>query len=132
MGDGVHTISELCANMKISDNNKIAQLDYWRVSKINEIVTVSWKHNLAQGSKPDIYLPIEIKAQLKDIALHTATARDINFASIDIVVDENNNYMVLEINSGVMMEKFSRESCENYNIAKSIYLDAIKHYFDKL
>lgn len=118
--------------MKISDNNKIAQLDYWRVPKINEIVTVSWKHNLAQGSKPDIDLPIEIKAQLKDIALHTATALDINFASIDILVDENNNYMVLEINSGVMMEKFSRESCENYIIAKSIYSDAIKHYFDKL
>lgn len=132
VGDGVHTISELCANMKISDNNKIAQLDYLRVPKINEIVTVSWKHNLAQGSKPDIDLPIEIKAKLKDIALHTAKVLDINFASIDIVVDDNNNYMVLEINSGVMMEKFSRESCENYIIAKSIYSDAIKHYFNKL
>lgn len=61
MGDGVHSISELCANMKISDNNKIAQLDYLRVPKINEIVTVSWKHNLAQGSKPYIDLLIEIK-----------------------------------------------------------------------
>jgi hypothetical protein len=37
-----------------------------------------------------------------------------------------NKLMVVEVNGGVMMEKFSSLNKQNYEIAKSIYKDAIE------
>jgi glutathione synthase/RimK-type ligase-like ATP-grasp enzyme len=48
----------------------------------------------------------------------------IQFASVDII-ETNNEMRVLEVNSGIMMEKFIQAANENYAIAKKIYQQAI-------
>jgi glutathione synthase/RimK-type ligase-like ATP-grasp enzyme len=57
-------------------------------------------------------------------------ALNANFCSVDIA-EVNGKYKVVEVNGGVMMEKFSSQSIENYNIAKSIYASAINKLFKK-
>ncbi|MDR0300165.1 MAG: ATP-grasp domain-containing protein [Streptococcaceae bacterium] len=80
-----------------------------------------WKHNLGLGAKP---LVIQSNKALEELAKQTALTLNINFASIDII-EVAGELKVLEVNSGVMMEKFSAESDKNYQIAKQIYRKAI-------
>ena len=77
----------------------------------------------------------------KELAKKAAAAVGIRFASIDIIEIEkesklnyhndynhdNNNhiYLVLEINSGVMMEYLSQTDDKSRQIAKQIYKEAI-------
>jgi glutathione synthase/RimK-type ligase-like ATP-grasp enzyme len=53
---------------------------------------------------------------------------NINFSSIDIVRVKDKFY-ILEINSGVMLEKFALQSKDNYIISKSIYKKALESIF---
>ena len=48
----------------------------------------------------------------------------MNFCSVDIMSD-GINLSVIEVNSGVMMEYFSKYNDNCYAIAKSIYRNAI-------
>ncbi|GAB2026180.1 ATP-grasp domain-containing protein [Lactovum odontotermitis] len=82
-----------------------------------------WKHNLGLGAQATIIEPDE---KLADLALKTAAALNICFASVDIAECASEGLKVLEVNSGVMMEYFSEQSDENYQIAKEIYRKAVK------
>jgi glutathione synthase/RimK-type ligase-like ATP-grasp enzyme len=84
-----------------------------------------WKHNLGQGANPEIVQDEELVGLLSDLALRTAKVVNVYFSSIDII-EANNQYLVLEINSGVMMEHFSQLNDSNYQIAKGIYKEAIE------
>lgn len=100
-------------------------LDY--IPQINEKVEVSWKHNLGQGAKPSIVTDIALTEKLTALALSCTLALNIEFASVDIVADED-GLEILEVNSGVMMENFAKSSLENYAIAKNIYQKAIFNF----
>jgi glutathione synthase/RimK-type ligase-like ATP-grasp enzyme len=58
--------------------------------------------------------------KIAKLACRVTSLLNIKFASVDIV-EINNELLILEINSGVMLEKFSSFSKENYKIAKKIY-----------
>ena len=62
--------------------------------------------------------------KIKKIVELIINKMNVNFASIDIV-ECDGNLRVLEINSGVMMEHFSKQNERTYKIAKQIYKDAI-------
>lgn len=105
------------------------ELDVFSVPDADEIVEVSWKHNLGRGAHPVIVTDISKMEILSDLALSCVVALDAEFMSIDIVEDEC-GFEVLEINSGVMMENLARSNPENYEIAKNIYKKAILHYLN--
>ena len=132
IGNGKSKISELMIDMNIPKSDMIESLDYSSIPMPGETVTVAWKHNLGQGSKPELIKDDKILKKLIIIALSTAKYLNLNFASIDIICDNNNNYKILEINSGVMMENFSRSSSENYQLSKKIYTSAIESYFSQI
>jgi glutathione synthase/RimK-type ligase-like ATP-grasp enzyme len=50
---------------------------------------------------------------------------NINFCSVDIV-KVGGQYKILEINSGVMLEKFATQSPANYSVALKIYKQALQ------
>ena len=56
---------------------------------------------------------------------------DLKFVSIDIVKLTNNEYMVMEINSGVMMENLIKLEENGFEIAKEMYEEAVKMMFKK-
>lgn len=86
--------------------------------------TSSWKHNLAHGAIPIILNNKILMNDLSNIAIKASSLLNIKFASIDIV-EADNKLLILEINSGVMLEKFSSFSHKNYEITKSIYKKVI-------
>ena len=56
-------------------------------------------------------------------------AIDLSFASVDIIETENNELLVLEINSGVMLENLVNLLENGYEIAYNIYREAINAMF---
>jgi glutathione synthase/RimK-type ligase-like ATP-grasp enzyme len=95
-----------------------------------EGLTPTWKHNLGQGASPKIITDKTLLEKLKKLAQVTAKTLDLFFGAIDII-NSDNKLMVLEVNSGIMMESFAGFSTKNYNIAKSIYSKALTLTFEK-
>ena len=132
IGNGKDTIQELYNRYIIEKNllekNCIKREDRNKILMPYEKYNLEWRHNLGNGSKSNLDITEDIKNDLIKIATEVCNVLDINFASVDIISD-GKNYKILEINSGVMMEYFSRESESNYLIAKEIYEEAILELF---
>ena len=86
--------------------NLSPHLDQARILYQGEQVTIVWKHNLAAGALPSLSLTKEEKAAILPLAIRASKAVGIAFASVDIVKTRKGDYQVIEINSGIMMEKF--------------------------
>lgn len=95
----------------------------------NERIPINWKHNLGTGASPLLINEKSLIEKLEVLALKACNVLQVRFASVDIV-QTGNEYLVLEINSGIMMEAFASTSPNNYNIAKQIYADAILTYLN--
>lgn len=131
-GNGEKTIRELIKNKYNNDNiNILKELDLNYIPKQDEEITISWKHNLSNGAIPividenDEYID-----NIKEVALKSAKAINIKFASIDIALTSRKEVLVMEINASVCMNKFIELIPDGYKIAKSIYSKAINKMFE--
>jgi glutathione synthase/RimK-type ligase-like ATP-grasp enzyme len=95
-----------------------------KIPKSGEKIPLNWKHNLGQGAQPEVVTDPSLVTQLSELALRAVNAVGVRFASVDII-RTGEKFMVLEINSGIMMETFARINSQNYQIAKSIYQEAL-------
>ena len=127
IGNGVSTVRELIDNKfekEPVDLCRDLSLEY--IPNKDEEVTISWKHNLSSGAEPiivdesDEYLP-----EIQKIALKAGNAMNIRFASVDIALTNNKEILVMEVNGNVCMNKFSEIIPNGYEIAKSIYKEAL-------
>lgn len=133
IGNGTKTIQELI-NEKFGEENTldlIKDLDYNSILEYNVKKTVSWKHNLCNGANPILIDETdEFYSKVKDIAIRSAKAIDINFATIDIALTDNKELLVVEINSSVCMDKFANRAPNGFEITKQIYSKAIDAMFE--
>lgn len=130
IGDGIHTVKELAINFNdfFANNNKsINNLDY--IPKLNEKVELDFHFNLSLGARLFYDIDEELKNRIINLAKEVSWALNITFASIDIIHTNDNKILVLEANSGVMMDNFIKQYPNGYNIAYNIYRDAIKLMF---
>jgi glutathione synthase/RimK-type ligase-like ATP-grasp enzyme len=126
-GDGTRTVLELLKDEFDQFDAVEYNLTQEKLRQVlfkNEILELSWKHNLGKGAKPIMIHDEKLKIRLNDLALQAAAAININFGSIDIAAS-GDDLLVMEINSGVMMENFAQASDENFQLAKSIYKNAL-------
>jgi glutathione synthase/RimK-type ligase-like ATP-grasp enzyme len=136
VGNGKSTLKELiCEKYNDIDLKQIIlNMDRKNAELLNEIIeedkiiVLNWKHNLGLGAEPEIIISGDKYEKIKDLALKASKELNIGFASIDIVEHKNKLY-ILEINSGVMMERFAITNENGYEIAKGIYKEAIKKMF---
>ena len=54
---------------------------------------------------------------------------NLGFCSVDIIETTNNELLVMEINSGVMMKNYINIMKDGYDISKKIYRQALKEMF---
>jgi len=128
-GDGIHTLKQLYARDlskgKISAYGLPKEIEYKILSK-GEIYPLEWRHNLGQGAHPVLITDDLVKEPLKKLALDAVRVLGARFVSVDMIKEKNGGWMVLEINSGVMMENLAGENPAFYTIAKDIYREALK------
>ncbi len=91
-------------------------------------VIIGWKHNLGEGSAPQLVEEGPLHDQLVSLARDAQRAVNIRFASVDIVQSKG-QLLLLEINSGVMMEYFVRHFENGLGMAKAIYSKAVSKMF---
>ena len=129
-GNGVDTLKELATEKYANRDNMfsgsfIENLDHDLVLEAGRKYNLNWKHNLGKGAEPIILRDEKEREDLTGIALSAAAVIGVNFASVDIIKTVKGEYLILEINSGIMMEQFAKHSEEYYKIAKEIYKKAV-------
>lgn len=132
-GDGVHSVKELLIEFNSeyfgderNFKNENISADY--IPKFGEKIEYEWRFNLSRGAKiADV--DDEEKNILINMINNIIKVIDLKFVSIDIVKLTNNQYMVMEINSGVMMENLVKLQDDGIQIAKSVYGEAIDLMF---
>lgn len=128
IGDGIHTIKELLIDFNPTYFKNYNKSNKNKILPPSKEYTYDWKFNLSRGSKLSFVIDEETKKQVTSLATK-ALKTSLQFGSIDIIKTKDNEYLVLEINSGVMMHNLIKEESNGYEIAKEIYKEAIKDLF---
>ena len=129
IGDGKKTIGELAIEFNEYFLHKKVK-DSLYVPKLGEKVELDYRYNLSQGARLFLDIDNELKNKLIDIAKRVTSTLNINFASVDIIHTTDNKLLVLEANSGVMMDNYIRLCPNGYQNAYNVYLEAIKLMFN--
>ena len=132
-GDGVHTVRELLNDFNNEyfgkeENLKKENICVDYIPQLGEIIEYEWRFNLSKGSKiADV--DDKEKIILMELVKKIVKVINVKFVSIDLVKLSNNQYMVMEINSGVMMENLIKLKKDGVKIAKELYEAAIDLMF---
>ncbi len=136
IGDGKSTLITLLQqfnkNYFYQSNIPICPNYEWEyIPKIDEVVEYNWQFNLSRGANAFIDIEDKLKTRLINLALGAANLINLKFGSIDIIECDNDELLVLEINSGVMMENVCHLIPNGETIAYNIYRNAIKKMFEE-
>jgi glutathione synthase/RimK-type ligase-like ATP-grasp enzyme len=132
-GDGVHSILELArAAMpaerlsailpRMSGDLDSATLD--TVLPPGQHHALNWRHNLDAGAEPALLQQGETRERCVELARAAAKSIDLRFGSID-VVEVDDGWRVLEINSGVVMEALGKTHPELVYATYAAALDKV-------
>ena len=129
LGYGYSTIRELLLKFNYEYFKNIDDKSLDVILKKDEKFCYDWKFNLSLGSVASFDISSDDKKNILDIVSKITNNIDIGFCSIDIVKSDT-SFLVMEINSGVMMKYLISEKNSGYSIAKDIYTEAILSMFD--
>lgn len=132
VGDGNRSVRELLYEFNYEYfKGKLSDKKYDRILEFNEKFSYSFKFNLSQGAVATRLNDKLLEKKLTDIARNVCSVTNLRFASVDIIRTKQNELLVLEANSGVMLENYTRLNKDEYENVKSIYKEAINSLFDK-
>ena len=134
IGDGKSSLDKLIKNLHLPDKkvvqDNLSTLDMTYVPTQGEKINISWKHNLSGGAIPKVLEKGELYHEIEKLAIQAGKAMNINFATIDIIQTVDNKLYVMEMNSGVCMDIFTRLVDGGYDMAKDIYRKALQALFE--
>ena len=131
-GDGKQTARELLLAQlrrapdfagQLARLKSLAEMDVdWdRVPDAGESVGMNWRHNLGQGSKPELLSPTDPAWKASgELALRAAEALGVELASVDLASTPA-GLKVLEVNSGIMMESLVKIHPDGNAMAAAFY-----------
>lgn len=129
-GDGKKTIRELLQEFNpYYFRNNLFDSFYDRVLSIGEEYEYSWKFNLAEGAIPFSVTDKHLQEQLLEVLKKLTNQIHLGFCSVDIVETFSNEFLIMELNSGVSLHKYSAFFENGEEIAKEIYKKAIQNLF---
>lgn len=129
-GDGKRTIRELLQEFNpYYFNNNLSDSFYNKVLKPSEKYEYSWKFNLAEGAVPFSIQDAELKEQLLNILNDITSKFYLGFCSLDIIETIDHEFYIMELNSGVSLNKYSYFFENSEKTLKEIYKKAIQNLF---
>ena len=131
IGDGNKTIRELLLEFNYDYfKDKLEDSKYDKVLDNKEIFQYNWKFNLSQGAIAKKVEDNLLEEKLIKLAKQVSDEINLKFGSIDIIETIDNELLVIEVNSGVMLENYIIQHPDECEIAKDIYKKAIKELFE--
>ena len=129
-GDGHKTIRQLLLDFNHDYFiDKLNDSKYDDVLPENKTFEYNWKFNLSQGSIAKKVSDKLLQDKLIKIAKQVCKEINLKFGSVDIIETTDNELLVLEVNSGVMLENYVRLNPDEYETVKNIYKNAILNLF---
>lgn len=128
--DGKKTIRELL--VEFNHGYFIDKLEDSKFDKIlaeNEEFQYNWKFNLSQGSIAKKVDDNILSEKIINLARSVCEEINLRFGSVDIIQTTNDDLLVLEVNSEVMMDNYIRLMPDGYITAKRVYKKAIEKSF---
>lgn len=131
IGDGIRTKRELLMEFNPTYFKTHLIQNAEEILKLGEEYEYDWRFNLAKGAKASMEIEkedlIEINKILEKV---NELFNHEGFYSIDIIKTTSNQFYVMEINSGVMIENFIDQQTDGYQRAKAIYKEAVMGMFN--
>lgn len=93
-----------------------------------EPLLLTWKHNLSLGAQPVWVEDEALRWRLVEQARACARTLNLTLAVVDIVATQG-DLLVLEVNSGLMLENFARRAPDGYARAKVMYKKLVELMF---
>lgn len=128
VGDGMSTLKELL--MRFNEHYFQDKDIPDTILKNGEAYTYDFRFNLSKGAIASTDIETKLKDKIITLAIDVTKKVGIRFASVDIIETEDNKILVLELNSGVTINKATNFIPNGYNIAKEIYKEAILKLFE--
>lgn len=127
IGNGKKTIRQLLLEFNpIYFKYKLKDSKYDKILNDKEKFEYNWKFNLSQGSIAKMVENKSLEEKLIQIAKDVCNNINLRFGSIDIVETINGKLLVLEANSGVMIDNYIKLNPNEYNLVKEIYKEAVE------
>ena len=126
IGDGIHSLKELAINFNKGFYMKHEVRDY--IPNKGEEVILDYRFNLSNGARVIKDIDKDLENRIRELANIVIKETNPKFASIDIIKTFDNNLLVMEANSGIMMYNYLRQT-NDYDKVKNIYREAIKLMF---
>ena len=131
-GDGKKAVRELLREFNYNFfSTRLKEEEYNRVLNVGEVFEYNWKFNLSQGAIATEIRDKDLYNKLEKIALNAVKAIELKFGSVDIILTEEGKALILEMNSGVMVDNYIEQFSDGYNKAKQMYKEVIKEMFRK-
>jgi len=89
-----------------------------------------WRFNLQHGARANQFIAEQVRAKLLTLARRAAETLGLRFCSVDIIQTNDNQLLVLEVNSGVMVEKYLTQHPDERPTVKAMYQAAIRKMFE--
>lgn len=128
IGDGISNIKELA--IKYNDYYKNHMIDSNYIPKNNEKVILNYQFNLSRGAKMFLDIDDELKKRIISLSQEVIEKLDLSFVSVDIIHTVDNKLLIMEANSGIMMDNFIRFNYDKQSDVYNLYCDAIKTMFE--
>lgn len=129
--DGISTVGELLTHNNINISTIMPDIctQFDKKYPKDYRLQLNWKFNLSQGANCMSIDDIDLYEELVKIAISSANAINIRFATIDVLVDKYGKKYVLEINAGVAMDQFIIKDPNGLETATAIYEQALISMF---
>lgn len=129
-GDGKKTIRELLQEFNpYYFRNNLFDSFYDCVLPVGEKYEYSWKFNLAEGAIPFSVVDKDLQKQLLNVLQKITSQIYLGFCSVDIVETFSHEFLIMELNSGVSLQKYSAFFGNGEKTLKEIYKKAIQILF---
>ncbi len=139
VADGILSVREMAARSMSPDTaegmgewlTEQTQESLDRVPDAGDIISFGWRHNLGFGASAErIDITDAAHADAAQLALRAAEATGLRFGSVDVAEREDSvQPLIMEVNAGVMLEHFGRQSTEAREAAIDIYHAALRRLF---
>ncbi|RLK54568.1 ATP-grasp domain-containing protein [Actinokineospora cianjurensis] len=112
--------------LSITDEYRTVFLDGAMVLAFRKVRSdpTEWRHNLHLGATPEVCTDQSTLDSLAQVGADAMVALGLRFATVDVVVVDG-EHLVMEVNSGVSLERFSRHSREYSALAGEVYAKAV-------
>ena len=127
-GDGKDSVKNLLikGNPIYFQNKNLTKYDY--VLNDGKIFEYDWRFNLSRGATAKLISDKELEDKITSLALDVTKILGARFVSVDII-NSNGKLLVMEVNSGVCIDKVCNFIDKDLKQVKEIYRSAIKKMF---